>query len=318
MPVSLVCSHTPGFGALHSLPFRRGVFNARFGAKRGQAPPPRLRAKLARCEASSLSCTFFGANTFTVSSAKASILVDPWLTGELSFGPDALYTGAREHAASVEHVMPLVNAVVLTQGLPDHAHPPTLRAIAAQRSTLPVVCSPAAEGPAKGAGLENVTALEPGETLRLRLGNDDACELEATEGAQVGPPWSRRENGYKARFESSGRSIYFEPHGDFRQASLATIAPCDAALMPAKEVFLGRLPLVLGTARLREVCDLLKPSKVVALENGEGIRSQGALSLALSSRGSLQGFRRAVEECCGKGAEPILPAPLGSATTIVE
>ena len=87
----------------------------------------------------SLAATYLGANGWLLNMAGLRVLLDPWLSGPLVFPP-----GAWLLKGEMPELMPIpdqLDLLLLTQGLPDHAHPETLQALSKQ---IPVVASAAA------------------------------------------------------------------------------------------------------------------------------------------------------------------------------
>ncbi len=76
------------------------------------------------------------------------------------------------------------------------------------------------------------------------------CPPAPPTGALVGPPWSKRENGFVLREAApGGASLYYEPHCDFDAASVSAAAPVDVVVTPpASQILLG-YPLVGGNGR---------------------------------------------------------------------
>lgn len=64
-------------------------------------------------------------------------------------------------------------------------------------------------------------------------------------GALVGPPWSKRENGFVLSESCpSGIRLYYEPHCDYDSSSVANIGKVDAVVTPANSQVLIKFPLV--------------------------------------------------------------------------
>ena len=72
----------------------------------------------------SIKAIYYGANGWLVELDNTRILIDPWLNGDLTFPPgDWLIKGK----LSIEIEVPRdIDFLLLPQGQPDHAHPPTL------------------------------------------------------------------------------------------------------------------------------------------------------------------------------------------------
>jgi hypothetical protein len=61
----------------------------------------------------------------------------------------------------------------------------------------------------------------------------------------VGPPWAKRENGFLFREAGAGgASLYYEPHCDCDEASLAGLGPVDMVITPVVNQELLSFPLV--------------------------------------------------------------------------
>ena len=64
-------------------------------------------------------------------------------------------------------------------------------------------------------------------------------------GALVGPPWSKRENGFVlSETRTNGIRLYYEPHCDYDEAAVAKIGKVDAVVTPANSQVLVTFPLV--------------------------------------------------------------------------
>ena len=68
--------------------------------------------------------TYYGANGWLLELGGVRVLLDPWLTGPLQFGSATWFFEGR-----LPHDWPVpenLHLLLLSQGLPDHAHPPSL------------------------------------------------------------------------------------------------------------------------------------------------------------------------------------------------
>uniref|UniRef100_A0A061RPC4 Zn-dependent hydrolase of the beta-lactamase fold protein n=1 Tax=Tetraselmis sp. GSL018 TaxID=582737 RepID=A0A061RPC4_9CHLO len=212
------------------------------------------------------------------------ILVDPWLVGKLTFADqDWLFKGSKiSEMPSLKQVELETDLLLITQGLDDHAHRPTLKQLS---KTTPVVASPSAATVCRELGFQDVTELRAGDRCTAC---DDRVSIWATEGALVGgPPWSTREAGFVIRERvSGGISVYYEPHCDFSAASVRRLSPVDVVISPVTTVELAGFPLVQGRDNIVELLRILRPSVLVPLLNGS-FAAEGALSGRLETRGSL-------------------------------
>ncbi len=223
-----------------------------------------------------LHATYTGANGWLLEfeapgQAPLRVLLDPWLVGELRFLPgDWFFTGRQRQPQPIPEAIDLL---LLSQGLPDHAHPPTLEQLP---RSIPVVGSPTAARAVRDLGFTSVTALAPGERICV-----EGLEIQATPGAPV----PQVENGYVLRHP--GGSLYVEPHGYLAPASAVPPEPLDAVITPV--VDLG-LPLagafVRGRTVLPELVERFRPASVLASTAGGDISFEGLLSRILWQKGS--------------------------------
>lgn len=218
--------------------------------------------------------TYFGANGWQLSFPGLNVLLDPWLVGPLCFGNSPWFFESR--FLQDWPIPPAVDLVLLTQGLPDHAHPPTLKRL--ERS-IPVVGSVAAAQVATGLGFTQVTALAPGQSHQHTSGSGAHLAITATAGAAV----PGQENGFLLRHPDGG--LYVEPHG-FLDPTLPP-QKLDAVITPV--VDLG-LPLVgafvRGQAVLPGLLERFQPGWVLASTAGGQMQTSGLLPRLLWSRGS--------------------------------
>ena len=219
----------------------------------------------------SLAATYFGANGWLLEFDSYRVLLDPWLTGELSFPPGPwLLKGTLAHDWAVPGNLDLL---LLSQGQPDHAHPETLQLLP---KDLQIVCSPSAAKVVKRLGFKQVHQLNPGETTHFA-----ALTIRASAGAMV----PSLENGYLLKH--SAGNIYLEPHGFLDKQIEAQII--DAVITPV--VDLG-LPLagafIKGRRVLPELLKRFKPQTVLASTAGGDVRFEGLLSRFMQMEGSTE------------------------------
>lgn len=222
-----------------------------------------------------------------------TILVDPWLVGELTFGDTPwLYKGSKKALPTPDlaAVCARAAAILISQGLPDHAHGPTLAALPCK--SKPVVCSAAAEGVVRGAGFTDVTVLRHGDTATLANG---ALTVTATQGALVGPPWSERECGFVVEVKGEGKEsppirLYYEPHCDAPADTLAAIGTVDVVVTPAASQRLAGYPLVMGDENAVATARALNPAVVVPLTNAD-FTATGPLAAVIQQVGDEAGLQ---------------------------
>lgn len=222
--------------------------------------------------------TYYGANSWLLEFEALRILIDPWLVGSLTFGGQSwLFEGRHRHPVPIPEE---IDAILLSQGLEDHAHRPTLAKL---DKDIPVLASPSAAAVVQSLGYLNVTPLKPGETHIL----SDSLKILATAGAPV----PQVENGYLIQGIASGQSLYYEPHG-YSDARLADHGPVDVVITPIVDL---ALPLagafVRGNQRTVDLLAELQSRYVLPTAAGGDIEYHGILDKILKTKGSPQQFR---------------------------
>jgi L-ascorbate metabolism protein UlaG (beta-lactamase superfamily) len=236
--------------------------------------------------------TWLDSNSWLIELGGKKILLDPWLVGTLSFGDlPWLFQGTK----TIDRPIPAnIDLILLSQGLPDHAHPPTLEVL--DRS-IPVVGSPSAAKVVQKLGYQTVTALAPGESFRFA-----DIEIKAVPGSPVGP--TAIENGYILRGDST--SLYYEPHG-YHSPVLAQEAAIDVVITPLIDLklpFVGAI--IKGQASAIELCALLKPKFILPTAAGGDVKFEGLLMSILSAEGTVAEFQAllAAKSLTTKAIEP--------------
>lgn len=251
--------------------------------------------------AMALHLTWFDSNSWLLELGGRRILLDPWLTGPLMFG-NAEWFFKGEHPAPIAPPQNL-DAILLSQGLEDHAHRPTLELFA---RSVPVIGSPSAAAVARELGFETVVALAHGD--RHCIGN--AVEIVATAGAPVGP--GALENGYVVRAIASqgedapGPSVYYEPHG-YHPANLADLGPIDVTLSPLLDLCIGFLPILRGGKTALQLAQRVRPQVMIPTAAAGEVRYSGLLVKALRQGGTLEGFGRSLA-AAGLDCQVLQPA----------
>lgn len=224
--------------------------------------------------------TWLDSNTWLVEIGGKRILIDPWLVGSLVFGNlDWLFKGSRPTERPIPENIDLI---LLSQGLDDHAHPPTLKQL---NRTIPVVGSASAAKVVHELGYTAVTALAHGETFTL----NKQVEIQATPGSPIGPKIV--ENGYLLKELDSGLTLYYEPHG-FHSPSLRKAAPIDVIITPLIDLALPLVgSIIKGTNSALEVAKLLQPQVILPTAAGGNVVFEGLLVNVLRAVGSVEEFR---------------------------
>ena len=235
-------------------------------------------------QTASLRLSWLGINALELHySAGTRVLVDPILAGPLVFfdRPGAYRATPRDGgaaAAARRRVLasPPYDALLITQGWEDHAHPETLELVAASRLLKPdaLVVAPPSAAEAVESALGAATTLRHGESAAR-----GPLRVEAFPGALTGPPWATRQNGLLISHDGEP-GLFVEPHGDLggcSDAFLRGAAPrVDALVMPDRSQTLLGYDLVRSSTTAR-AARLLEPSAVVPLRNGD-VDATGAIA----------------------------------------
>jgi L-ascorbate metabolism protein UlaG (beta-lactamase superfamily) len=224
--------------------------------------------------------TWLDSNSWLIEIADKRILLDPWLVGSLTFSNlDWLFKGDKLQQRPIPENIDLI---LLSQGLEDHAHPPTLKQLDRQ---IPVVASPNAAKVVQGLGYTSVTTLAHGETWKL----NHQLEIQATPGSLVG--MNLVENGYLLKELDSGFTLYYEPHGT-HSPQVKQLAPVDVVITPLIDLaipFVG--PIIKGTSSALEVVRWLQPQVILSTAAGGDVIFDGLLMKLLKAGGSIAEFR---------------------------
>jgi L-ascorbate metabolism protein UlaG (beta-lactamase superfamily) len=236
-----------------------------------------------------MNLTWFDSNSWLIEMAGARVLLDPWLVGDLMFGNTPWFFKAthRQPIAIPDNI----SFVLLSQGLPDHAHIQTLQQL--DRS-IPIVGSPNAAKVAQSLGFGSITALAHTETFLWNQG----LEVQAFPGSLVGP--NLVENAYLLTDLQAKTKLYYEPHGS-HSPTLKAIAPVDVVIAPLVSL---KLPLmgafIQGGDRALELMQWLQPQVVLPTTTDGDIEYEGFLNKLIAAEGTLEEF--------GDRLHQILPA----------
>ena len=229
--------------------------------------------------------TYLDSNSWLLEIGGQNILIDPWLVGSLTFGnSDWSFKGSRPKERPIPEKIDLI---VLSQGLEDHAHPPTLKQL---DRNLPVVASANAAKVVNQLNYQNVRSLAHGETFTL----DGCVEITATPGSPIGP--TLVENGYLLKEIESGFTLYYEPHG-YHSDSLKKSAPVDVIITPLINLSLPLLgPIIKGQEKALEVAKWLEPQIMLPTAAGGDVTFEGLLINFIKTEGTVEEFRSLLQK----------------------
>jgi len=217
-----------------------------------------------------LEATYLGANGWLIEFGPFKILIDPWLRGDLIFSKTSWLL--RGELTSEIKIPNQISLILLTQGLADHAHQPTLKILA---KSIPVVASESAAKVAERLGFRKVTPLKNSSTHQI-----DELKITATKGA----PIPMHENGYI--IEHPMGTVYIEPHG-FLDESIK-VKNIDLAITPIVDVKIPILgSIIKGLEVVSKIEQELKPGLILASTTGGDIKYSGLLSMLLIGSGDI-------------------------------
>ncbi|WP_341526392.1 MBL fold metallo-hydrolase [Nostoc sp. UHCC 0302] len=224
--------------------------------------------------------TWLDSNSWLLEIGRQRILIDPWLVGSLIFSNlDWLFKGSRPQERPIPENIDLI---LLSQGLEDHAHPPTLKQL---DHNIKVVASPNAAKVVQQLGYTQVTVLAHGETFTL----NNQIEIKATPGSPIGPMLV--ENGYLLKELESGVTVYYEPHG-YHPPQVKQAAPIDVVITPLIDMKLPLLgPIIQGNNSALEVAKSLQPQVMIPTAAGGDVLFEGLLMKFIQTKGSAEEFR---------------------------
>ena len=229
--------------------------------------------------------TWLDSNSWLMEIGGERILLDPWLVGNLVFGNlDWFFKGSK----NTDRQIPAnIDLILLSQGLEDHAHPPTLKQL---DKNIPVVGSPGAAKVAQNLGYSQVTALAHCEKFTL----NNSVEIKAVPGSPIGPMLV--ENGYLIRELETGLKLYYEPHG-YHSPSLQEDAPVDVVITPMIDLAIPLIgPIIKGSKSALSVAKMLQPQVMLPTAAGGDITFEGLLMSLLREAGSVEELRSQLAE----------------------
>ena len=209
--------------------------------------------------------TYLGSNGWVIEFKKAKIVIDPWLIGDLIFPPGGwFFKGTlKDEIQTPENI----DLILLTQGLPDHCHIPSLKKFPKETK---IICSKSAYKILNELNFQSINIMQPGQTHKF---ND--INIEATSGAAV----PQIENGYI--LETNEGSFYIEPHGFLDN----TIKPrkLDAVITPTKNLGLPIVgSFVKGADVIPNLVKLFNPSYILSSTTGGDAQFSGILNSFIS------------------------------------
>jgi L-ascorbate metabolism protein UlaG (beta-lactamase superfamily) len=229
--------------------------------------------------------TWLDSNSWSIEMGGKKVLLDPWLVGSLVFGNlPWLFKG--DHPAPMS-IPADIDLILLSQGLPDHAHIPTLDRLDRH---IPVVASASAAKVVSDLGYQHVTTLAHGNSFTLA----DTLKIQAFPGSLVGP--NLVENGYLLTDLTNRATLYYEPHGT-HTAALKDIAPVDVVITPLTDLEIPLIGSVIkGMKSAVQAVEWLQPQVILPTAAGGNVVFEGLLLSILRGNGNVDLFRTMLAE----------------------
>lgn len=241
-------------------------------------------------------------NSWLLHIADQTLLIDPWLVDPLVFyGQPWLFTAY--HAtppAFTPATLPPIDLILLSQGLDDHCHQPTLKQLDRQ---IPVVASPTAAKVVRSLGYTHITSLSNWQEYFFQ----NTLQITAIPGAVIQP--GQEENGYFLKGGSTGETLYYEPHLFRPELQLEQrIGQVDLAIAPAiGQIFPLLGTVIMGPQAAQTLAQTLQPRFFVPTALGE-IKTSGILPRFIRSVGSLPEFSSLLAQA-GLSTQLLTPEP---------
>lgn len=213
-----------------------------------------------------------------------TILVDPWLVDPLVFyGQPWLFTAYHNTpVAFTPDTLPPIDLLLISQGLDDHCHKPTLERL---DRTIPAIASPTAAKVLSSLGYTNITSLANWQQFNYQ----EKLQITAVPGAEIQP--GQEENGYLLKDLTSGETLYYEPHLPNLEKVKQKIETVDVAIAPViGQIFPFLGQVIIGPSGAVSLAQALKPRFFLPTTMGD-IRATGILPMLVRSIGSIAEFR---------------------------
>ena len=210
--------------------------------------------------------TYLGSNGWFIKFKKTKILIDPWLKGDLIFPPgEWFFKGSLQNEIEINKN---IDIILLTQGLPDHCHIPTLEMFS---KNIPIICSKSARGILEKLGFSSIKVLNPSDKTQ-----QNNLSIEATAGAPV----PQIENGYIVR-DDENNGFYIEPHG-YLDENLEK-QNLDAVITPTKNLALPVVgSFVKGADVIPKLINTFNPKFILSSTVGGNAEYSGFLNKLIS------------------------------------
>lgn len=226
--------------------------------------------------------TWIDLNSWIFQLGGKTLLVDPWLVDPLViYGQPWLFTAHHKAPpAFTPETLPPIDLILLSQGLDDHCHVPTLKQL---DRAIPVIASPTAAKVVNKLGFQQVSALSHWQQITL-----DQLTIQAIPGAEIQP--GQVENGFLLSDRVAGKTLYYEPHS-FPVKAAHQIGQVDVAIAPViGQIFPLLGQVIMGPEQAMQLVQALHPKVFLPTTRGD-VCASGILPRLIQSVGSVEEFR---------------------------
>jgi len=239
-------------------------------------------------------------NSWILHIAGQTVLIDPWLVDPLVFyGQPWLFSANHtKPPAFTPATLPPLDLILISQGLDDHCHKPTLKQL---DRDIPAVASPTAAKVLSSLGYRYITSLSNWQEFV-----QDKLQITAVPGAEIQP--GQVENGYLFKDLSSGETVYYEPHLSNLEVVEQRLGKIDVAIAPVVgQIFPILGEIIMGPTAALNLAQTLKPQYFVPNALGD-IQASGILPMLIRTVGSVEEFRDRLI-ATGLSTQLLTPAP---------
>ncbi len=231
--------------------------------------------------------------SWQLSYAGTSILIDPWLTADPIGGSfdrrhEGRYAGLDEIRTSDINVA----AILLCTSVNDHLRPDTLRAM----TNTPVLGTSASARLARRHGVRDARAVRPGDSHAFECRDGGRLTVTAT---RTGLPLGIIAIGWLIEAQDATDStcgrLWIEPHQPTR-ATAKSLAPLDVAILPAESVTAVVLPVTARPEAAAEAATAAGARRVVPTATDPRRDMSAWQRAAYRVRGGIPDLRDALTE----------------------
>ena len=187
-------------------------------------------------DADEITATYLEINSWLISMGGVTMLLDPILEGPLDFGlPPSLYTASKRvlPPQGLVRKLPPIDAIVITQGLDDHAHSQTLAELSRSGCSAPIIAPPSARQTLeKYFPRSQLTLLKKGERATVRSATVRSATVRSATARSATARSAAPKSGTEAEGGEGGEGGDGGDGGDGGERGVELIATSGALVGP--------------------------------------------------------------------------------------